>query len=70
MLLKDIGEYFGLGNSKLERTAILNTTEGKRELELKKRGQQRGMTEARDQTADNIHYFASALASKICAGSK
>ncbi len=60
----------GLAESKLEGTAIISTTAGKRELELKKRGQKSGVSETGDQTSDNIHYFASALASRICAGSK
>lgn len=56
----------GLAESELEGIAILSTSEGKRELELKKQGQKSGTTEAGDQTSENIHYFASALASKIC----
>jgi hypothetical protein len=56
----------GLAESDLEGIAILSTSEGKRELELKKQGQKSGVTEAGDQTSENIHYFASALASKIC----
>ena len=60
----------GLAESKLEGTAILSTSNGKRELELKKRGQKSGVSEAGDQTADNIHYLANALASKICAGTE
>ncbi len=60
----------GMGNSKLEGTAILRTSEGRRELELKKRGQKSGMIEGGDQTSDNIHYFVSSLASKITIESK
>jgi len=56
----------GLAESKLEGIAILSTSEGKRELELKKQAHKSGTTEAGDQTSENIHYFASALASKIC----
>ena len=56
---------FGVGNSKLEGTAILSTSEGRRELELKKRGQKSGTIEGGDQTSDNIHYFVSSLASKF-----
>jgi len=60
----------GFGDSKLEGTAILSTSEGRRELELKKRGQKSGVSEGGDQTSDNIHYIASALASKITIESK
>ena len=57
---------FGVAESELEGIAILNTSEGKRELELKKQAQKSGTTEAGDQTSENIQYFVSALASKIC----
>jgi len=56
---------FERGDSSLEGTAILTTSAGRRVLELKKRGQNSGQTEWTDQTSDNFHYFASALASKI-----
>ena len=60
----------GLGESELEGTAILTTNEGRRELELIKRGQKSGMIEGGDQTSENIYYFASAIASKITIESK
>lgn len=56
----------GLAESELEGIAILSTSEGKRELELKKQAHKSGTIEGGDQTSENIHYFASALASKIC----
>lgn len=59
----------GIGASKLEGTAILTTAEGRRELELKKQGES-SYGETGDPKFDNIHYFAGALASKICAKSK
>lgn len=64
-LARAFDNVLGLGNSSLEGTAILTTSAGRRLLELKKRGQKSGMTEGGDQTLDNIHYFANALASKI-----
>ncbi len=60
----------GLAESGLEGIAIICTSKGKRELELKKQGQKSGITQAGDQTSENINYFASALASKICIGSE
>ena len=56
---------FGLGHTFLGGTIILKNSQGKRELEIKKVGQNVGFTQIGDQTKINVEYFAGALAAKI-----
>jgi len=55
----------GIGDSKLNGTAILITPSGRRELEVRKVGSQSGAMETGSQVAENIDYFTSALAGTI-----
>ncbi|MCA8962908.1 MAG: DUF4410 domain-containing protein [Planctomycetes bacterium] len=55
----------GIGDSKLDGSAILSTPSGRRELEIVKTGSKSGAVASGSQTEENIGYFATALASKI-----
>lgn len=57
--------FFFWGYTYLDGQAILRTDAGKRDLEIKKTGQETGLLAAGDQTNDNINYFAAALATKV-----
>ncbi len=57
--------FLFFGDTFLDGTAVLRSGGGKRELEIRKTGQAKGLLEMRDQTNKNIGYFATALASKI-----
>lgn len=53
------------GQSGLNGTAILTTDKGVRKIKLTKTGSKSGLAASGDQTAENVGYFATALANNI-----
>lgn len=57
---------FGVGgDSNLGGTVVVATPSGERKLDVTKRGSKSGVASAKDQSRENLEYFANAVAKKI-----